>query len=275
MPFVALTTAAVAACYTGGSADSIVTYGPQAGDVSAAAFDITGLPCDVAQMLATSCASCHGSTPSGGAPSSFTSYEQLMAPSMTDPTLTVAEVALQRMKSTTKPMPPSGASAADIAVLEGWLAAGTPRGTCTTSVGASLYNGPTVCTSGTYSTVREGSSMMPGTACVACHAQRGEGPTGVGGTVYPTAHEPDNCNGVPRSAAVSVVITDVNGNQIVLPVNAAGNFSSRRAIAGPYTAKVVSGTKTRAMATPQTDGDCNACHTVTGAKNAPGRIVAP
>jgi predicted CXXCH cytochrome family protein len=29
------------------------------------------------------------------------------------------------------------------------------------------------------------------------------------------------------------------------------------------------------MTTPQTNGDCNSCHTPDGASNAPGRIIAP
>lgn len=249
------------------------------GNVGTAGFDITGLPCDVAQMLAASCASCHGATPSGGAPNPLTTYDQLMAPSMNDPSLTVAQLSLQRMKDAKAPMPPGGAASADVAVLEAWLNGGTARGTCTTPVaGNGAYNGPTVCTSGTYWTGgdRESSSMHPGAACVSCHSQRGEGPRGIAGTVFPTAHEPDDCNGAPGSSGVTVVITDANGVVTTLKVNGAGNFYSKRSsIALPYTAKVVSGSKVRVMATAQTNTDCNSCHTEGGTSGAPGRIVAP
>jgi hypothetical protein len=50
--------------------------------------------------------------------------------------------------------------------------------------------------------------------------------------------------------------------------------SNGKNIALPYRARVV-----RAdggvveMRTPQTNGDCNACHTVSGLNSAPGRIV--
>jgi hypothetical protein len=268
---------AITACYTGGSVDAPAPAAG-AGNVSTAGFDITGLPCDVAQMLANSCASCHGIPLSGGAPNELTSYAQLMAPSRTDPTLTVAQLSVQRMKDTKTPMPPGGAAAADLAVLEGWLTAGTPAGTCTTTVaGNGVYNGPTVCTSGSYSTRGNGGGMRPGEACINCHAQ-GEGPRfAIAGTVYPTAHEPDDCVGSPSSAGISVVVTDATGAVTTLKVSSSGNFysSGRGRITPPYTAKVVSGGKTRVMVSAQTNGDCNACHTVGGTSGAPGRIVAP
>lgn len=275
----AILLATVAACYTGGSADSLApSGGGGAQNVGTTGVDITGLPCDVAAVLAASCSTCHGMPPSGGAPNALTTYEQLMAPSMSVPSLTVAQLSVQRMKDALAPMPPGGGSAADIAVLEGWLAAGAPRGTCTTpGAGNGSYGGPSVCTSGTYWTGgdRESSSMHPGTACITCHSERDEGPRGIAGTVFPTAHEPDDCNGSPGSSGLGVVITDANGNVSTLRVDGAGNFYSKGSIALPYTAKVVSGAKTREMKTPQTSGDCNACHTEGGTSGAPGRIVAP
>jgi hypothetical protein len=33
--------------------------------------------------------------------------------------------------------------------------------------------------------------------------------------------------------------------------------------------------KTRAMVAPQTNGDCNSCHTENGANKAPGRVLLP
>ena len=40
-------------------------------------------------------------------------------------------------------------------------------------------------------------------------------------------------------------------------------------------AKVVVNGIERAMVTPQTLGDCNACHTQNGLQGAPGRIIVP
>ena len=67
----------------------------------------SGLPCDVSQVLQNSCISCHGSPPSG-APISLSSYADLTATALSDPTKKVVEVAVARMQSTSMPMPPSG-----------------------------------------------------------------------------------------------------------------------------------------------------------------------
>lgn len=116
--------------------------------------------------------------------------------------------------------------------------------------------------------------MHPGAACITCHDQNPKAPPfEIGGTVFPTAHEPDDCNG-GGTAGAQIVITDANGKVTKLPVNAVGNFYTQAAIALPYRAKVVVGTKERAMTSEKT-GDCNSCHTETGANSAPGRIVLP
>lgn len=146
------------------------------------------------------------------------------------------------------------------------------------------YGTASTCTSATmWSSGTQGSQLMePGQACIACHS-KGDGPTlYVAGTVYPTAHEPNNCNG---KKGVSVVITDANGKVFTLPTNTAGNFGcGATARAGlpactgfkaPYSAELVSNGVVRHMAAKQTAGDCNSCHTETGANSAPGRIMAP
>jgi hypothetical protein len=181
------------------------------------------------------------------------------------------------MKDTAKPMPPSGALAADrIAVLESWISAGMPKGTCAVAVAST----ETVCTSNTQWTRgnHDSPNMRPGGTCISCHNQ-GEGPSfDVAGTVYATLHEPNDCNGgVSGSGPITVEITDANGKTYSLAVNAVGNFSmsSRTGLATPYTAKVTANGKTRAMNAAQTDGDCNGCHTERGTQSAPGRIMAP
>ena len=118
--------------------------------------------------------------------------------------------------------------------------------------------------------------MAPGEACISCHS-RGEGPRlSIAGTEYPTAHEPDDCNGGNGvSGPPTIVITDANGNSINLLPNAAGNFYTRSSIALPYRAKITAGGNERAMSAAQTSGDCNSCHTESGANGAPGRIMAP
>ena len=119
--------------------------------------------------------------------------------------------------------------------------------------------------------------MHPGGACNTCHAtQGGEAPQfTIAGTVYPTAHEPNDCFGVGTGAA-QVIIMDANGNtQLTLTTNSSGNFTSQTSISKPYRAKVVANGKTREMMATQTSGDCNSCHTVNGANSAPGRIMLP
>jgi hypothetical protein len=116
--------------------------------------------------------------------------------------------------------------------------------------------------------------MRPGGACITCHTMRGGPAYTVAGTVYPTAHEPNDCNGV-NLAGLTVVVTDKNGAVTNVPVNTVGNFFSNARIVAPFTVKVTNGTKSRPMAGSLTAGDCNSCHTVAGVNGAPGRIMAP
>jgi hypothetical protein len=223
---------------------------------------------------------------------SLVTYSDLIAPAVSDPAKKEADVCVTRMQETASPMPPKPAAAAtsaQIATLQNWIAAGYPQGNCgadggpsiDASVPASIYATPLMCSSGiTAGGFGEGSSTMdPGQPCVSCHAAQG-GPAFVfGGTVYPTAHEPDNCNGVNGTTdGAQVVITDKNGKTITMNVNSAGNFyysGVSGAVAFPYQAQVKQGGKSRAMTTAQTTGDCNSCHTVNGANMAPGRIMLP
>jgi hypothetical protein len=136
-------------------------------------------------------------------------------------------------------------------------------------------NTPATCTSGTMWTGgdRGNARMHPGAACISCHdANLGPSFT-IAGTVFPSAHEPDDCNGA--SSAIQVVITGADGVVRTLTTNSSGNFYDARLVALPFTAKVVSGGKERAMLATQMSGDCNSCHTQNGDQGAPGRIVAP
>jgi cytochrome c551/c552 len=232
---------------------------------------VTDLPCDVEAVLSSRCWSCHGQTPSTVGVPSLTSVAAFTAASRTDPSRSTGEVAVARMQATTLQMPPppaSPATADEIAVMSNWVAAGYPGGTgC----------GP-ICTSGTtWRGGNEGSpDMNPGMACNACHTSSDEGPRfSIAGTVYPTVHEPDLCNGAGPASGAEVVITRADGRVLTLAPNAAGNFYSEVAVAAPYRAKVVDAAGERAMTATQTSGDCNSCHTQIGANGAPGRIMLP
>jgi hypothetical protein len=181
-------------------------------------------------------------------------------------------VVVARMQSTTAPMPPppgARATADEIAVISSWVASAYQAG--------AECGGP-ICTSGATWTGgnRESPLMNPGTACIQCHNTGNEAPRfSIAGTVYPTVHEPDLCNGAAPSAGVQVVITGADGQTVTLALNAAGNFFTQIAVAMPYRAKVTTATGQRAMTAAQTSGDCNGCHTASGANGAPGRIMVP
>lgn len=212
------------------------------------------------------------------------SYADLAAMSDVDPTMTLAQRSVIRMNDAASPMPPgAGVSvpASDIAVLQAWVDAGLPMGNCDSpDAGPDPFEAPAQCTSNKYWTLGdEGSKHMhPGLACIDCHKQSGEEDAtifAVAGTVYPTAHEPDDCVATGVQGAI-VEITEANGTVSSLQVNSSGNFSLEKfGFQTPYTAKVIFNGVERVMHAEQTEGDCNSCHTQDGVQDAPGRILLP
>ncbi len=273
-----LATGTLSAC--GSSVESNNTTGAKPGD---------GLPCDVTKVLQDRCWSCHGVTPVAGAPISLATYEDLTGPAKSDASKTAAQVSVERMKSTTAPMPPGTGAPDDAAVIEAWITAGMPKGTC--GAVTDPFGGPVVCTSNQTWTLGDDVAdplrplMNPGQACNECHQKELIDLPPVfsaAGTVYPTGHEPNNCIGVTGADITDMIVrvTDSMNNSYDLPVNESGNFMLFPDVGDfipPYTAKVISPNGERAMATPQMSGDCNGCHTESGAGNPapPGRIVAP
>jgi mono/diheme cytochrome c family protein len=187
----------------------------------------TGLPCDVQAILEVRCIACH----STASPPPLLVYADLIAPSKSAPSKSMAQVSLERMKSTTSPMPPLPAVAptpAEIAAFEAWVTASTPKGAaCVTPVdagapvvdaGTNPYASAPICTSGKLWTSGNNGSMRPGEACQACHQVQGGPGYTVAGTVYPTAHEPKDCNGAP--GPMTVVVTDKNAKVVNITTNA-------------------------------------------------------
>jgi mono/diheme cytochrome c family protein len=268
---------------TAGGGGAAGAGGSTAGGGSGIDPATSGLPCEVAAVLARHCTGCHSSAPSKGVTGSLVTLDDLTKASKADPSQTVVALAIGRIRS--GEMPPSplpSPSETEIAALERWVAEGTPSAICASGFDAGTPatnpdDTPVQCSSGSHWTSgnRESPFMHPGGACITCHS-RGEGPDfSLAGTVFPSAHEPDDCNGVGNSAGVTVVITDANGKVVELPVNAAGNFSYESSLALPYHAKVRNSNGERAMSHAQTSGDCNSCHTESGANDAPGRVMAP
>lgn len=246
----------------------------------------TRLPCDVQAILEDRCLGCH----SGTSPPPLLTYDNLMAKSKLDPTKTLAQVSLDRMRSTTRPMPPppaAGPDADEIKTFADWVGAGAPKGAVCTDPppgvsdagidGGDAGTSASRCTSGkTWAGGNTGSPLMhPGAGCNACHQVMGGPNLRIAGTVFPTLHEPNDCDGKGPPPVLTVVITDRNGKVTNLTPNAAGNYFTTAKILAPYTAKVTDGTKTRAMKGSVTAGDCNSCHTEAGANGAPGRVMAP
>lgn len=238
----------------------------------------TGLPCDIQQLLEIRCIACHSTS------MRLLTYADLQAKSGSNPQRTMAQESLARMKGMGALMPPAPAvppSMQEIATFEAWVNAGAQMGPeCTNMVdggtldaGPNPYNTPPVCTSGKYWMSGNSMSMRPGEACQACHQKQGGPNYSVAGTVYPTAHEPKDCNG--SMGGMNVIVTDKNNKVVTVPVNNVGNFATQSSLVAPFFVKVVAGNKTRAMIGSLTSGDCNSCHTENGANNAPGRVMAP
>ncbi len=258
-------------CGSGGTSDTGSTDTGNVGD---------GLPCDVEEVLATYCRNCHGDPPVGVA-FSLTSRDDLLAAAPTNPDVSLAEQAVVRMNDDNAPMPPlpaARATAEEIAILSDWVDAGMPAGDCMPTYDPFAVD--PVCTSGKTWTGgnRESPNMRPGHACNDCHDRENEGPIfAVAGTIYPTGHEPDDCNG---EGSITVHVTDANGLVAEVKSNGAGNFMLTRGnapsgFAPPFQIKVSSPVGERAMAMLAPHGDCNVCHTQNGDQNALGRIVAP
>ncbi len=168
---------------------------------------------------------------------------------------------------------------------EGSSSGGSSEGSGSAGTGEpTTGSAPTDCSSDHFWTLGnvESPLMHPGAACLTCHqtvvGEDIQNQLAIAGTVYPTAHEVDDCYGAP-GPDLKVVISAADGEELTLTVNAAGNFMYDQielgAIAFPIQAKVVRGAETRVMATPQMTGDCNSCHTAAGQNGAPGRILAP
>ena len=275
----------------GGSATTTATTVTSGSASGAGGGDSTaGLPCDLADALQARCAPCHGNPTKYKAPMSLVTYADLTAASTVDPSVTFAQRSVARMQDAVSPMPPgSGVSmtAAQIASFTTWIQAGYPMGQCEPPDAGPMDDGgmtpttfpdPPACSSNLTWVFGDsaGEFMNPGRACDACHMTKGpKAPIlSIAGTVYPTGHEPDLCISSTVGAA-SIEITDKNGQVTTLKPNLSGNFSSKVAIALPYTAKLTFNGQERVMLAAQSSGDCNSCHTQDGINGAPGRIRLP
>lgn len=92
----------------------------------------TALPCDVAEVIETSCQGCHAREPGLLAPMALVTLEDLRAPAISDPSLAVRELVARRIHDAERPMPPPASrrlTPDELAVLDAFLGAGAPPGT--------------------------------------------------------------------------------------------------------------------------------------------------
>jgi mono/diheme cytochrome c family protein len=245
---------------------------------------VSGVPCEVAQLLSDYCVTCHKSPPISKVPMSLLSRADLLAEAPEGGTY--AELSIKRMRDAAKPMPPVGSmpSGAAIDAFDAWVANGMLAGSCGDV--SDPFAEPSTCTTKAYwRGGDEGSeSMHPGVACISCHTKgvshEGEierGPRfSLAGTVFAGPHDPDDCHGVDgRSEGVVIEVTDARKRVIRITPNRVGNFYAEDSVSYPITARILYQGRVREMLTEQDSGDCNSCHSRDGDMDAPGRLLLP
>lgn len=275
-----------------GGADFAMITADLAGQVVTQA----GLSCEIAAITAN-CIGCHGHPPSNNAPSSYVTRDDFL---VVAGGASGGARAVARINDAQAPMPPAPnarLTAQQIATFEKWVADGMPEGSCSMAFDGGVpmdpFNTPDVCTSkmnwpGGEQDVGNlaKDNMHPGRACIDCHTNpvpgADKGPElYFAGTVYPTAHEPDECMGESgQRTPATVEITDSANHIYRLTTTVSGNFYLRPGIGiaapvFPIKAVLKAGGKTRAMVDAVPSGDCNSCHTLRGTMKAPGRIMLP
>lgn len=132
-------TSAFAGCYVNPAEDASLVTALDAGRDGHASKPLSetmeagassGLPCDVQALLTARCVGCHSDPPTSG-PMSLVSYADLIAPSKSDTSKSVAAVALERMHNASNPMPPSNPlQEHEYAGFASWVSAGLPATGC-------------------------------------------------------------------------------------------------------------------------------------------------
>lgn len=250
--------------------------GGASGDGGTAAA--SGVPCDVATMLAANCTGCHSDPPAPGALAGLVTYADLMATSHEDATKNEAQLSLSRMQSSSSPMPPGGAPpAADVTTLQNWITAGYPMGSCGTSAdgGAGSGSGGSSGSSGggpsgvfanapPFASQTGPSTHNAGKDCMSCHGGGGGDAPGFafGGTLY------DGSGNAVSGAEIRLV--DATGAATSVYSGPSGTFyKGGSSFAGPAHIGVRDATSTQEMLTAlqsgsqppaSTGGACSACH---------------
>ncbi len=251
---------------------------------------IGGLPCDVATVVRTRCASCHRTPLAGNATMPLTTWAELTAASPSG--ASYAARSLLRMKDAASPMPPGAKlPAAEIAAFEAWVNGGAKTGTCSADAGVPMVTCLTKQSWATANRYFEDPEMNPGLACRSCHDGqnfKGQNPSlrskrtllfYFAGTIYADQNQKDFCySNAPTDTRVEIIDNTGRVQLTLTPFPTSGNFYSDRLTTAPawlpYTVKVKrNGVVVSEMTTPQMNGDCNICHTELGEQGAPGRVT--
>ncbi len=222
------------------------------------------VPCDVAALLTAQCTSCHSDPPINSSLSGLVTFADLVARSKEDPTKNEAQLSVARMQNATSPMPPASlmmrSTAADIAVLQGWIDAGYPSGKCALDAGAgdaalaiggaNVFAGQAAFALGTESNGHHN----PGQNCLSHHHN---GEFSICGTVFDAQG-----NGL---AGAEVRVVDTSGMAHVMYSGSNGNFylkgGTTLALGGHAGARNASAT---ALMISAPSAACNSCHATGG-----------
>jgi hypothetical protein len=123
-------------CALDGLSLGACTCGSAAGTGAAGTAAPAGnaLPCDVKAIVDDHCGLCHGAQTAFTAPMSLVTWDDLMAPTPSNPAVPTYQTVLQRVQDEARPMPqpPNARLTTDqVATLNNWINGGTPKGTDT------------------------------------------------------------------------------------------------------------------------------------------------
>lgn len=112
-----------------GQAGSVAAVGGSAGASGGDAYAGSASWCDVKRTLDARCVACHDDKGSANAPMPLLTYGNTQADAASDATRKVYELIGARVHDSAKPMPPQQKlTAAELAQLDAWVAAGAPAG---------------------------------------------------------------------------------------------------------------------------------------------------
>src|SRR3974390_2721411 len=158
------------------------TAGPpgtsQGGNEDGGLPQLSDLPCAIAAILESECLGCHGPIPANGAQDRLDSPPAPLSPPRSQPSISYAQLALERMQSTTSPMPPAPyarATSTQIDQWSTWVSGGTQAGSCVPNgqdgglppLGDGGTGGPS--DSGVSGDLSCGVAQTLGSYCTLCH----------------------------------------------------------------------------------------------------------